>query len=50
MIQDPRSAEVPVMPLAAISEVPSAEVVPLEKIAKRLCELAPLKTEGKSKR
>jgi two-component system chemotaxis response regulator CheB len=40
LIQDPATAEVPVMPLAAISEVPSAEVLPLPSIAARLCELA----------
>jgi two-component system, chemotaxis family, protein-glutamate methylesterase/glutaminase len=50
LIQDPASAEVPVMPLAAINEVPSAEVIPLEAIPARLCELAPVKAEGKVKR
>ena len=41
IVQDPRTAEVPVMPAAALEEVPGAEVLPLEEIAGRLGALAP---------
>ncbi len=40
LVQDPKSAEVPIMPTAAIKAVPSAEVLSLERIAARLIELA----------
>jgi two-component system chemotaxis response regulator CheB len=40
LVQDPKTAEIPVMPLAAIREVPTAEVLALEKIAPRLLELS----------
>jgi two-component system chemotaxis response regulator CheB len=39
LVQDPKSAEVPIMPAAAIKICPSAEVLNLEKIAARLKEL-----------
>ena len=39
LVQDPRTAEVPIMPQAAIKAVPSAEVLPLEAIAPRLVTL-----------
>ncbi|HEU4748315.1 MAG TPA: chemotaxis protein CheB, partial [Gemmatimonadaceae bacterium] len=39
IVQDPRQAEVPIMPSAAIRMVPSAQVLPLEGIAARLIEL-----------
>ena len=39
LVQDPRTAEVPIMPQAAIKAVPSAEVLPLEAIAPRLVKL-----------
>ena len=39
LVQDPKTAEIPVMPQAAIRAVPSAEVVPLQKLAPRLIEL-----------
>jgi two-component system, chemotaxis family, protein-glutamate methylesterase/glutaminase len=39
LIQDPKTAEVPVMPNAAIKAVPTAEVVPLDKLAPRLMKL-----------
>ena len=45
LVQDPATAEVPVMPQAALEEVPGAEVVTLEGVAERLCELAPLESE-----
>jgi two-component system chemotaxis response regulator CheB len=40
LVQDPKTAEIPIMPQAAIREVPTAEVLPLEKIAPRLLELS----------
>ena len=40
LVQDPKSAEIPIMPAAAIKLVPKAEVLPLEGIAARLIELA----------
>jgi two-component system chemotaxis response regulator CheB len=45
LVQDPTTAEVPVMPQAALEDVPEAEVVTLEGVAERLCELAPLESE-----
>ena len=40
LIQDPKTAEIPIMPIAAIQAVPSAEVLPLTKLAPRLLELS----------
>lgn len=40
LIQDPKTAEIPIMPKAAIRAVPTAEVLPLDRIAPRLVELA----------
>jgi len=40
LVQDPKTAEIPTMPRAAIRAVPSAEVVPLRKLAPRLIELS----------
>ncbi len=42
LVQDPTTAESPVMPVAALRRVPTAEVVPLDRIAGRLAELAGL--------
>jgi chemotaxis response regulator CheB len=39
-IQDPRTAEIPIMPEAAIKAVPTAEVIPLTGLAPRLVELS----------
>ena len=39
LIQDPKTAEIPIMPDAAIKAVPAAEVLPLLKLAPRLMEL-----------
>ena len=36
LVQDPKTAEIPIMPLAAIAAVPKAEVLPLDAIAPRL--------------
>ena len=40
LVQDPRSAEIAVMPSAAVKAVPNAEVLPLEALAPRLIELS----------
>jgi two-component system chemotaxis response regulator CheB len=40
LIQDPKTAEIPIMPIAAIQAVPSAEVLPLNRLAPRLVELS----------
>ena len=40
LVQDPKEAEIPIMPAAAIKSVPSAEVLALEGLAARLVELA----------
>ena len=40
LIQDPKTAEIPIMPAAAIRAVPTAEVVPLDKLALRLIQLS----------
>jgi two-component system, chemotaxis family, protein-glutamate methylesterase/glutaminase len=40
LVQDPRSAEIAIMPYAAVKAVPSAEVLPLEALAPRLIELS----------
>jgi len=39
LVQDPRTAEIPIMPVASIKAVPSAEVLPLDKLAPRLIQL-----------
>jgi len=40
LVQDPKTAEIPIMPQAAIKAVPEAEVVPLKELASRLIELS----------
>jgi two-component system chemotaxis response regulator CheB len=40
LVQDPKTAEIPTMPEAALRAVPSAEVVPLFGLAPRLIELS----------
>ena len=40
LVQDPKTAEIPVMPQAAINAVPSAEVLKLDAIAPRLIALS----------
>ena len=40
LIQAPKSAEMPIMPEAAVRAVPSAEVLPLPQLSKRLIELS----------
>jgi two-component system chemotaxis response regulator CheB len=41
IVQDPESAEGPMMPRAALRAVPTARVVPLERIASHLIGIAP---------
>jgi two-component system, chemotaxis family, protein-glutamate methylesterase/glutaminase len=40
LVQDPKTAEIPIMPEAAVRAVPNAEVLPLEAIAPRLISLS----------
>jgi two-component system, chemotaxis family, protein-glutamate methylesterase/glutaminase len=40
LVQDPKTAEIPIMPVAAMKAVPSAEVLPLDALAPRLIELS----------
>ena len=40
LVQDPRTAEIPVMPEAALKAVPDAEVLELDALAPRLIELS----------
>jgi two-component system chemotaxis response regulator CheB len=40
LVQDPKTAEIPIMPGAAIEAVPTAEVLALEDLASRLIELS----------
>ena len=40
LVQDPKTAEIPIMPQAAIRAVPTAEVLPLDKLAPRLVKLS----------
>jgi two-component system chemotaxis response regulator CheB len=40
LVQDPKTAEIPIMPEAAIRAVPTVEVLPLATLAPRLIELS----------
>ena len=40
LVQDPKTAEIPTMPVAAIRAVPTAEVLPLDALVSRLIELS----------
>jgi two-component system chemotaxis response regulator CheB len=40
LVQDPKSAEIPIMPQAAIRAAPTCEVLPLHAMAPRLIELS----------
>ncbi|HEV7387637.1 MAG TPA: chemotaxis protein CheB [Gemmatimonadaceae bacterium] len=40
LVQDPKSAEIPIMPEAALRAVPAAEKLTLDKMAERLIELS----------
>ena len=45
LVQDPKTAEIPIMPAAAIRMVPTAEILPLSGIASRLIQLGALPTK-----
>jgi two-component system chemotaxis response regulator CheB len=40
LVQDPKTAEIPIMPEAAIRAVPTGEILPLTRLAARLIELS----------
>jgi two-component system chemotaxis response regulator CheB len=40
LVQDPKTAEIPIMPEAAIRAVPSSEVLPLDALVPRLIGLS----------
>jgi two-component system chemotaxis response regulator CheB len=40
LVQDPKTAEIPIMPAAAIRAVPTGEILPLAALAPRLIELS----------
>ncbi|MGI8402507.1 MAG: chemotaxis protein CheB [Gemmatimonadaceae bacterium] len=40
LVQDPKTAEIPIMPLAAIKAVPGAQKLPLDAIAPKLVEVS----------
>jgi two-component system chemotaxis response regulator CheB len=40
LVQDPKTAEIPIMPLAAIKAVPDAETLPLDALGPRLVALS----------
>lgn len=40
LVQDPKTAEIPIMPEAALRSVPNAEVLSLDSMAKRLVEFS----------
>jgi two-component system chemotaxis response regulator CheB len=48
LVQDPKTAEVPTMPQAAIRAVPSAEVLPLDRLGPRLVELSREASKGRA--
>ena len=45
LVQDPRSAEIAIMPYAAVKAVPNAEVLPLDALGPRLIELSRERTK-----
>jgi two-component system chemotaxis response regulator CheB len=51
LIQDPKTAEIPIMPEAAIHAVPTAEIIPLGNLAPRLIAVSQqeVKARGKTK-
>ena len=40
LVQDPKTAEIPIMPQAAVRAVPTGEILPLDALAPRLIELS----------
>lgn len=49
LIQDPKTAEIPIMPEAAIHAVPTAEVIPLGNLAPRLIALSQLELRARGR-
>ena len=45
LVQDPKTAEIPIMPVAAIKAVPRAETLPLDAIAPRLIALSQVRAK-----
>lgn len=50
LVQDPKTAEIPIMPEAAIRAAPNAEVLPLDRLAPRLVELSQEKAKTRATR
>lgn len=50
IVQDPRTAESPIMPRAALKAVPAAQTLPLERIAPYLVSLEPSEENARSRR
>jgi len=50
LVQDPKTAEIPIMPEAAIRSVPKAEILPLDELAPRLVELSQDKAKTRAAR
>ena len=49
LVQDPKSAEIRIMPDAAIRAVPTAEVLPLDSLAPRLVQLSRERAKTKAR-
>ncbi|SRR6266566_748473 len=49
LIQDPKTAEIPIMPEAAIREVPTGEVIPLGNLAPRLMAVSQQEVKARGK-
>jgi two-component system chemotaxis response regulator CheB len=49
LVQDPRTAEIPVMPEAALKAVPSAELLELSGLAPRLIDLSHARADGRAR-
>lgn len=50
IVQDPRTAESPIMPRAALKAVPAAQTLPLERIAPHLVSMATAEENAQSRR
>jgi two-component system chemotaxis response regulator CheB len=50
LVQDPRTAEIAIMPHAAVKAVPSAEVLPLEGLAPRLIALSRKRAKARARK
>jgi two-component system, chemotaxis family, protein-glutamate methylesterase/glutaminase len=49
LVQNPRTAEIPVMPQAALKAVPSAEVLELDALAPRLIDLSHARADARAR-